>query len=168
MLLARIVFIRAIAKPGEPAGGQDERRIRAAVDSPRTLLQTGNQNHRPCRWFSLYNNSGQDFDFFKILSVFLIIEIVIAYYKSVLLRAYETRVQAQGDPISQDRTGHIDSRAAGCRTILEVKKEGKQAAGSHESKGAETAGRSATRQASRGGTENSGATRVTRFPSGNR
>ena len=62
------------------------------------------------------------------------------------LRPYETRVQAQGDPISQDRTGYTNSRAAGCRTILEVKKEVKQAAGFQESKGAETAGRSTTRQ----------------------
>ena len=34
MLLARIVFIREIAKPAEPVNSQDERRIRAAVDSP--------------------------------------------------------------------------------------------------------------------------------------
>ena len=41
---------------------------------------------------------------------------------------------------------HTNSRTAGCRTIVEVKKEGKQATGFRKSEGAETAGRSTTRQ----------------------
>ena len=33
----KLFFIEKIAKPAEPVNGQDERRIRAAVDSPARL-----------------------------------------------------------------------------------------------------------------------------------